>query len=121
MEGKKILNIISLLEVEGALKMPVSELETFDNAGSIKFIKRQKLQQKALLNKEKYAILFNSLSAAAKEKKEALKNLSTEAVLTLIKQRDVNFQFRNLEKLDKNQLREILEDLYVLDELNEEE
>lgn len=121
MEGEKILNIISSLEVEAALEMPVSELEKFDNARSIMFIKRQKFQQKVLLNKEKYAILLDSVSAAAKEKIEALKNLSTEAILTLIKQRDVNFQFRNLEKLDENQLREILEDLYMLDELNDEE
>lgn len=121
MEGKKILAIISSLEVEAALEMPVRELETFDNVRSIKFIKRQKFHQKVLLNKEKYSILLNNVSVTAKEKIEALKDLSIEAILTLIKQRDVNFQFRNLEKLDESQLREILEDLYMLDELDDKE
>ncbi|MCH2229186.1 MAG: hypothetical protein MK105_02485 [Crocinitomicaceae bacterium] len=121
MEDKAILNIISSLEVEATLETPINELETFDNVESIKFIKRQKFKQKALLNKEKYAIQLNSIGAEAREKIESLKNISTEALLHLIKQRDVNFQFRNLEKLDENQLREILEDLYLLDELSDEE
>ncbi|MBL7472225.1 hypothetical protein [Robertkochia sediminum] len=121
MEGKEILNTISSLEVEAALEKPVNELEVFDNSNSIKFIKRLKYRQKAHLNREKYTLMFNSIGDETRKKVEALKNLSAKALLKIIKERDVNFQFRNLEKLDVDQIREIVEDLYMLDELGDEE
>lgn len=121
MDSKDILNSISLLEFEASTTLPIEEFETIDNNGSIKFIKRQKFNQKAILNKEKYSLMLNKISEDTKQKIETLKDFTLDALLGIIKERGINFQFRNIEKLDKNQIREIISDLYMLDELKDEE
>lgn len=121
MESKDILNSISLFEFEATTTLPIEEFEVIDNSVSIKFIKRQKFNQKAILNKAKYTLMLNKISEDTKQKIEILKDFSLEVLMGIIKERGINFQFRNIEKLDENQIREIISDLYMLDELKDEE
>lgn len=121
MESKDILNNISLLEFEASTNLPIEDFEAVDNSDTIKFIKRQKFNQKAILNKEKYSLMLNKISENTKQKIETLKGFTLDALLEIIKERGINFQFRNIEKLDENQIREIISDLYMLDELKDEE
>lgn len=121
MAKKDILNHISALAVEAVSELSIEELETHDNSESLAFIRHQKFKLKAELNKEKYALILSNISEGTKEKIEALKNLSLDALIKLINQREVKFQFRNLEKLEEDQIREIITDLYLLDELKNED
>jgi hypothetical protein len=66
-------------------------------------------------------VLFAKITQATKEKIEALQSLSLESLLSILNQRDVQYQFRNLDKLDADQIRDIISDLYILDELKNEE
>jgi hypothetical protein len=109
-----------MLEFEASTSLPVEELKSFDNIENIKFIKRQKFHQNAVLNREKYELMFNRISDSTQQKIEALKSLSIDTLLSIIKERDVTFQFRNLKNLDENQVRDIIADLYMLDELKDE-
>lgn len=121
MNSKNYFKRISDLELEATLNLPFEDLETSDNANILRFIKRQKFSQKAALNKEKYSVLFAKITETTKEKIEALQSLSLESLLAIINEREVQFQFRNLNKLDADQIRDIIADLYILDELKNEE
>lgn len=121
MNSKEYFNRISNLELEASINRPIEEFESSDNANVLKFIKRQKFSQNAVLNKEKYSVLFAKITQATKEKIEALQSLSLESLLSILNQRDVQYQFRNLDKLDADQIRDIISDLYILDELKNEE
>jgi hypothetical protein len=121
MNSKEYFNRISNLELEASINRPIEEFESSDNANVLKFIKRQKFSQNAVLNKEKYFVLFAKITQATKEKIEALQSLSLESLLSILNQRDVQYQFRNLDKLDADQIRDIISDLYILDELKNEE
>lgn len=121
MNHKRLLNLISMMEFEASTSLPIEELERFDNNENIKFIKRQGFKQKASLNKEKYSLILNKISEKTRQKIDDLQSLTLEALLDIIQKREISFQFRNLENLDENQIREIISDLYLLDELKDEE
>jgi hypothetical protein len=121
MKAEEYFKRISNLELEASINLPIEEFETCDNSKTLKFIRKQKFIQRAELNKEKYSEIFAKITSGTKEKIEALQNYSIEALLSIINSRDVQYQFRNLEKLDENQLRDIIADLYLLDELKNEE
>lgn len=121
MNSKEYFNRVSSLELEASLNRPLDEFESSDNANVLKFIKRQKFSQNAALNKEKFSVLFAKITQATKEKIEALQDLSHESLLSILDKREVQYQFRNLDKLDTNQIRDIITDLYILDELKNEE
>lgn len=121
MNHKKLLNIISMMEFEASTSLPIDELNDFDNNENIKFIKHQGFKQKASLNKEKYSLILNKISEKTRQKIDDLQSLPLDVLLNIIHKREISFQFRNLEKLDENQIREIISDLYLLDELKDEE
>jgi hypothetical protein len=121
MNTKEYFNRISSLELEASVNRPIEEFESMDNSDTLRFIKRQKFIQNAALNKEKYSDLFEKITQITKEKIEALKSLSLESLLFILNERDVKYQFRNLDNLDADQIRDIITDLYILDELKNEE
>lgn len=121
MSSKEYFNRISNLELEASINRPIEEFESSDNANVLRFIKRQKFSQNAALNKEKYSVIFAKITLTTKEKIEALQSLSLESLLSIINEREVQFQFRNLHKLDAGQIRDIIADLYILDELKNED
>ena len=121
MKTKEILNKISLLAYEASISLSMDEINEFDNSENIKFIRRQKLYQRAALNKEKYEILATQIGDKTKEKIANLVNLSFEQLSNIIVQDKPNFQFRNLEKLEENELRELIADLYMLEDIENED
>lgn len=121
MKTKEILNKISFLAFEASISLSMDEINEFDNSGNIKFIRRQKLYQRAELNKEKYEILATQIGDKTKEKIANLVNLSFEQLSNIIVQDKPNFQFRNLEKLEENELRELIADLYMLEDIENED
>ncbi len=121
MKTKDYLLRLSELDFEASLNLPLDDVGDFDNLKTLQFIKKQDFLQRASLNKEKYTILFSKISEATREKIKALQNYSLETLLSIINQREAQYQFRNLDKLDEKQIRDIIEDLYLLDELKNEE
>jgi deoxyhypusine synthase len=85
----------------------------------LKMIKRFKLKSKVIANKAKNEKLFNlaiqRIQDVIKSSDEKLK----EKIEQLIFQRSPLFQFRNIEKLDKEDLIELLGDLNIIEIIEE--
>lgn len=121
MNKKKYFNAISDIHLEGCLNLPIEELESFDNSGNIKHLKYQAFQAKKKLNKDRNRASIEEAEYKVKEKMEGLMNLSIEALQELLLAKTPNVQFRNFEKLDKEELINILGDYMLLDDLDEDD
>lgn len=85
----------------------------------LKMIKRNKLKAKVALNKAKNENMLNyALQKIRYIIKSSDKKLK-ENLEQLILQRSPQFQFRNIEKLDKNDLSELLGDLNIIEIIEE--
>ena len=121
MEKRKYLKLISDIEVEGCLKLPVSDLEEFDNTFILKQIKFQSFKAKSELNRKKNEICLNDSFNLVKSKIDKLFTLSIEQLQEMLLKRSPSMQFRNLDKLDKEEIIKILGDYMQLDNLENEE
>jgi hypothetical protein len=91
----------------------VSKEEYLDK--KLRMVKRLKLKSKAQLNKEKNE---NLLAVALRKVQDIIENANetVKAELEkLILTRSPQFQFRNIEKLEEEDLKELLSDLGVID------
>lgn len=120
MEEKKYFNSISRIHLEACLTLPIEELEAFDNAVSLKHIKFQFFQSKKELFKERNSILIDELKQRIKDKVSQLADMPTDALQEMLLQRSPNMQFRNLDKLEKDEIIRILEDYMLLENWEDE-
>jgi hypothetical protein len=120
MDKKKYFNTISQIHLEGCLDLPVEELESFDNSVNLKHLKFQYFQAKKSMFKEYNSIILEEGIQKVKDKVNQLLELPIETLQKMLLQRSPNMQFRNFDKLDKNELIKILEDYMLLDDLENE-
>lgn len=120
MDKKKYFNTISQIHLEGCLDLPVEELESFDNSVNLKHLKFQYFQAKKSMFKERNSIILEEGIQKVKDKVNQLLELPIETLQKMLLQRSPNMQFRNFDKLDKNELIKILEDYMLLDDLENE-
>lgn len=85
----------------------------------LKNIKKMKFKYKALYNKQKNEILLKRAIERAQEIICSSNINLKEELASLIHSRSPQFQFRNLEKLDNNDLAELLSDLDVIEIIEE--
>jgi hypothetical protein len=120
MEKREYFKLISQIELEACLNLPIDELEIFDNSLNLKHIKFQSFQAKSEVNRERNRINLKETSSKIKSKVENLLNLPIEKLQEMLLTRSPNMQFRNLDKLDKNEIIKILGDYMLLDDLENE-
>ena len=81
-------------------------------------VKRAKLKAKAQLNKNKNEdLLARSINKVKNIINSSNDNLK-QGLKSLILEKSPQFQFRNIEKLDENDLKELLTDLNILNEID---
>jgi len=90
-----------------------SKDEYLDN--KLKMIKRLKLKSKAQLNKAKNENLLEIALHKVQNILESANETVKEELEKLILTRSPQFQFRNIEKLEEEDLKELLSDLGVID------
>lgn len=91
-------------------------------AAGIKSIRKVEFLKKAKANKEKDETLMEKALALLKQKIEENLTKSGEVLVGLLRQNAPNVQFRSLEKLDDDEIREILTDVdlaKLMEELEE--
>ncbi|NOQ71163.1 MAG: hypothetical protein GQ574_04115 [Crocinitomix sp.] len=120
MNNKEIFSCIADINLDSCLNLPNDELEKYDNENNLSFIKRQRFKCHAKLNKEKNINLLARASAAVIEKIQGLSALSSEALKEILVQKRPQMQFRNFNKLEDSDLREILTDILLLEDLENE-
>jgi hypothetical protein len=91
----------------------VSKDEYLDS--KLKMIKRLKLKSKAQLNKAKNDNLLEIALQKVQKIIESANETVKEEIEKLIQTRSPQFQFRNIEKLEEEDLKELLSDLGVID------
>ncbi|MDY0144204.1 MAG: hypothetical protein RBR97_20165 [Bacteroidales bacterium] len=91
----------------------VSKDEYLDS--KLKMIKRLKLKSKAQLNKAKNNNLLEIALQKVQKIIESANETVKEELEKLILTRSPQFQFRNIEKLEEEDLKELLSDLGVID------
>ena len=91
----------------------VSKEEYLDK--KLKMIKRLKLKSKAQLNKAKNENLLEIALKKVQNIIESTNQTVKEELEKLILTRSPQFQFRNIEKLEEEDLKELLSDLGVID------
>lgn|SRR5690554_6527549 len=120
MSNKKYFNSVSDIHLEGCLNLPLKDLEPFENSGNIKHLKFQAFQAKKEFNKEHYRGILKEAENRIKERVKELENFTKEALQEILLEKTPNMQFRNFEKLDKEELIKILEDYMLLDDFDED-
>jgi hypothetical protein len=80
----------------------------------LKMVKRLKLKSKAELNKAKNENLLETAIQKVQKIIESTNESIKEELEKLILSRSPQFQFRNIEKLDKDDLKELLSDLDII-------
>jgi hypothetical protein len=80
----------------------------------LKRVKQLKLKSMSQVNKEKNENLFQIATQKIHNIFESANANIKESLSTLIYSRSPQFQFRNIEKLDENDLKELLTDLDVI-------
>lgn len=120
MSNKKYFNSVSDIHLEGCLNLPLKDLESFENTSNIKHLKFQAFQAKKELNKDHNRGLLKDAEKKIKERVKELENFTKEALQEMLLEKTPNMQFRNFEKLDKEELIKILEDYMLLDDLDED-
>jgi hypothetical protein len=91
----------------------VSKDEYLDS--KLKMIKRLKLKSKALLNRAKNENLLEIALQKVQSIIESANDTVKEELEKLILTRSPQFQFRNIEKLEEGDLKELLSDLGIID------
>jgi len=91
----------------------VSKEEYLDK--KLKMIKRLKLKSKAQLNKAKNENLLDIALQKVKSIIDSANESVKEELEKLILTRSPQFQFRNIEKLEEEDLKELLSDLGIID------
>ena len=120
MDNKQFFKNISEIHLEGCLELPIEELVTFDNSHNIKNIKFSSFQAKKNLFIEQNNVLIEQATQKIKDKVNKIIDLPIEALQEMLLQRSPNMQFRNFEKLERDELLRILEDYMILDDLEDE-
>jgi hypothetical protein len=121
MERRKSLINMSLIEMEACITLPIEEIESFDNSNNFQLMKFNRFNSKAVLNKERALLYLENISEKTKEKIDSLIEVPLEKLTEMILSRRTNFQFRNMDKLEKEDLIEILSDYYLLEDMEENE
>jgi len=121
MDKRKYLKLISQINLDGCISLPINELEDFDNTLIIKHIKLQAFQAKSALNRERNELNIKKTTSKIKSQVENLFSLPIEKLQEMLLTRSPNMQFRNLDKLDKDEIIKILGDYMLLDDLENED
>lgn len=121
MEKRKSLINMSLIEMEACVSLPIGEIESFDNSNNLKLMRLNRFNSKVNLNKEKAQIYIENISEKTKGKIDSLIEFPLEKLTEMILSRRTNFQFRNMDKLQKEDLIEILSDYYLLEDMEDNE
>lgn len=115
MSKREELRILTAIDHEKCLEAPIEELEQYENQSNLKFIKNRLFKAKALVNKEKLELGFSDAASRIQDKLNNLANYSVEALQEMLLDKAV--QYRNFEKLSKEEIITILEDYYILEEI----
>jgi len=94
-------------------ELGISKKEYLDN--KLKMIKRFKLKSKAQLNKTRNENLLEVALQKVRNIIETSDKNAKQSLETLIHSRSPQFQFRNIEKLNEDDLRELLNDIDVIE------
>lgn len=121
MEKRAYLKLVSEINLEGCLKLPINELESFDNTINLKHQRYQQFQAKKSIFKERSHIFLKETSIKIKEEVNKLVDLPMEVLQEMLLKRSPNMQFRNLDKIEKEELIKILEEYMLLDNLENED
>jgi len=85
----------------------------------LKMVKRLKLKSMAQFNKAKNESMLEKALQKIKQIIDLKNNTIKQTLENLILTRSPQFQFRNIEKLDESDLRELLSDLNLIDIIEE--
>lgn len=120
MNKRDYLKRMSELMIEGCIELPIEEMESFDNTENIKHARFQIFQAKKSLFQERNRLFLEKASTKVKEKIALLAEKPIEKLQEMLLSRSPNMQFRNLDKLDKEELIKILGDYMLLEDIEDD-
>ncbi|MCT4589110.1 MAG: hypothetical protein N4A71_14910 [Carboxylicivirga sp.] len=121
MDNRKYFKLMTNIAEEASLNLPLEDIQSTDKTELVKFSKFQLFKAKSKLFKE---IGTAKIEAAKNKVQVELKSIATlpiEALQNKLASLMPQTQFRNLEKLDKDEILKLIEDSLILDNLDEDD
>ena len=113
----KILEHLSSIELERCIYSDLQNLPKFDNGTNLNRIKFLAFKMSAELNKEKNFLQFNLAKTETTDRTQGLWALTVEKLQELLVQKRAKLQFRNFKTMNKEELIQILSDLYLIEDM----
>lgn len=117
MSNRNEFKLLTEIDLEKCIHSSIAELDPFENAFSLKTIKNKIFKAQSGINKERQILRMSNAASRVQNKIDELLNLSIEALQEKLLIKTPLVQFRNYKELDKDDLIKILEDYYILEEI----